>query len=887
MANDILKRKMFAKGFQPGGQTGGPGSGPIDIIQGSFPFKMGQTFGQELKQGLQPGYLSNVAGSGIGTVYENLGNVQNYFLSPVFDLGKRAINELSTGFLGTDRTEFAPTPRVATSGNPYGLPVNLLNEITPNTFDTYYPPGTQVRISKIADIYAKGGGDYLRNTLGVSGEELQAAGVLRLPNTPPPGTEMRLAGGSDFLDSEMILAQAMDTDKSSDQVEAETKQVIEQTGGDASVMEEVMARRDQISTDIGEYPEGVPAGGQDSVTSMEQEQQNKQDNQNKQEEEFNFGAEVEKLKQELQKVTGPENSTDAALLLLKLGSNLMSGKTSEKGLTGFLDVLGQAGAPVVDTAIALADKRRGEERELALTAAGLVQERRQKQLDREYSLLEVQAKNLGEIGDNNYVYEIQYDMDPNSPTYGQKLADTNIGQRVDNPNDLLGYKKANVVFEIEQPDGTTIMVEKPRYNVLDTPPWEMKYNWAGLMDPEGDKWTTDQSRLGRIKSSIGKIDQVSAMFGDGNEIGFFYNPKAAVYTIGTIWNQLKGQYQEAGKSLPNLSQQEVEMAYNQIANDPNLNEEAKAIALQNLEQVVTGKGIYGDQNYFGNKDYLSYQETLAQYLNAELNDKLDVAGGMSINDLQVGKTEYIMGQMPFSGDDTMKDIRAIRNKGYSGTYFDINSGQNVPYDGGDTIGELADEKFEYLSDTAEKFGLVYDPSQRKFVPSFDSVTAPDADRSITLNLGGKEVVIPSTIAAVDIYATILGFDFARYIQPEQRLLKDTIQSSVGKFDLTGQFSSPQVLLSRVRGFKNQLIQEYNETIDQNFLPQYRARHYYKPDGYLPTTTYDYANPEIRYDGQIESSASGANAAADPDNLLKFYDIDVDLNLNAPAGAKLP
>ena len=879
---------MFAKGFQPGGDVSGPGSTINQIIEGSFPVKMGQTFGQEMKQGFQPGYLANVTGTGVGAAYENLANIQNYFFAPAFDLGKRAVNELSTGFLGTDRTEFSPTARVVTGSNPFGLPVNLLNQITPNAFDTYYPPGTQVRSTKIADIYAKGGGDYLRNVLNVSAQELREVGLLPLPNTPPPGTEMRIPSGDDFLNSEMILAQATDTDKPNSQIQSETKQSIEQTGGDASVMEEVMKRRTQQEQFLSEPGRGYQAGANTSVENMEAEQQNKQDNQNQQMSDETFGSEVDRLKEELKKVTGPENSTDAALLLLKLGSNLMSGKTSEKGLTGFLDVLGQAGAPVVDTAIALADKRRTQERELGLTAAGIVENRREKQLDRQYSLLEAQAKALGEIGDNKYVYEIQYDQDPNSATYGQKIADTNIGMRIDNPNDLNGYRSANVVFEVTQPDGSTIMVEKPRYNVLETPPWEMKYNFAGLMNPEGDKWNTDQSRLGRISSSVGKIDQVMAMFGDGNEIGFFYNPKAAAYTIGTIWNQLAGKYADAGKELPNLSAEEVELAYNQIANDTKLSEEERAIALQNLEQVVTGKGIFGDQNYFGNKDYISYQEELANYLNAELNDKIDVAGGMSINQLRIESTpDYLIGQIPGMGDDAMKDIRAIRNKGYSGTYFDVNSGQNVPYDGGDTIGELADDKFEYLNDTASKFGLVYDPGSRRFVPSFDSVTAPDADRSITLNLGGKEVVIPSTIAAVDIYATILGFDFARYIQPEQRLLKDTIQSSVGKFDLTGQFSSPQVLLSRVKGFKNQLIQEYNETIDQNFLPQYRQRHYYKTNGYLPTTTYDFANPNIRYDEQIESSASGSNAASDPDNLLKFYDVDVELNLNPVEGAKLP
>lgn len=881
---------MFARGFQPGGYVNqGPGSSLSNIVTGSFPYQMGT---EAYRSKGQPGYLANIAGTGIGAAYENLANIQNYFLSPYFDLGKRTVNELSTGFLGTERGEFTPTPRVATSSNPYGLPVNLFNEITPSTFETYYPKGTKVRESKISDIYAKGGGDYLRNILGVSPEELRTIGLQGFPNTPPPGFEKSQLSEKDILNSEIILAQATQDEidsknKSQAEVSEETKAIVE----DNKAFVDSIFEKNKIQEE-DKYPFLTKVGSTNepgsSVEQMEIEKDNDQDVQNKEQTEESFLSEVEQLKNELKSVTGPENSTNAALLLLKLGSNLMSGKTSEKGLAGFLDVLGQASAPVVDTAIALADQARKEERELGLTAAGIVEDRRQKQLDRQYSLLEKQAEALGDIGDNNYVYSIQYDMDPSSPTYGQKIADTNIGQRISNPNDLIGYKGATVAFEYQNADGTTTVVEKPAYNVLDTPPWEMRYSWAGLMDPEGDKWSTDQARLGKIKSSIGKVDQVMSMFGDGNEIGFFYNPKAAAYTIGTIWNQLKGEYANAGKELPNLKAEEIELAYNSIQNDPSLNDEEKAIALQNLEQIVTGKGIYGDQNYFNNKDYLSYQDTLAQYLNAELNDKLTVAGGFSIGDLQIdNKTGYLIGQLPGVGDQTVKDIANIRNKKYQGTYTDVESGEQVPYDGDKTIGELADEKFQYLNQKAEQFGLVYDPTTKKFMPSYTSRTAPDADRSITVNLGGKEIVIPSTIAAVDIYSTILGFDFARYIQPEQRLLKDTIESSVGKFDLTGQFSSPQVLLSRVRGFKNQLIQEYNETIDQNFLSDYRQRHYYKPDGYLPTTSYDFANPDLRYDGQTESSTAGVNASSDPGNLLKFYDIDVELNLNAPEGAVLP
>ena len=183
-------------------------------------------------------------------------------------------------------------------------------------------------------------------------------GLFPLPNTPPPGTEMRIPSGDDFLNSEMILAQATDTNKSNDQIEAETKATIEQTGGDASVMEGVMAERARQEQFLREPGSGYQAGGDNSVANMEAEQQNKQDNQNQQQDELSFGEEVERLKEELKKVTGPENSQDAALLLLKLGSNLMSGRTSEKGLTGFLDVLGQASQPVLDSAIKLSAAER-------------------------------------------------------------------------------------------------------------------------------------------------------------------------------------------------------------------------------------------------------------------------------------------------------------------------------------------------------------------------------------------------------------------------------------------------------------------------------------------------------------------------------------------------
>ena len=53
------------------------------------------------------------------------------------------------------------------------------------------------------------------------------------------------------------------------------------------------------------------------------------------------------------------------LLLLQLASGLLSGKTMQPGITGFLDVLGQAGQQVIPMAIALEREREKDEMDLA------------------------------------------------------------------------------------------------------------------------------------------------------------------------------------------------------------------------------------------------------------------------------------------------------------------------------------------------------------------------------------------------------------------------------------------------------------------------------------------------------------------------------------------
>ena len=64
-------------------------------------------------------------------------------------------------------------------------------------------------------------------------------------------------------------------------------------------------------------------------------------------------------------LTGGNDQT-SNLLLLKLASGLMSGKTAQSGIRGFLDVAGQAGSGVADTALALFAKEQDRRKDLAV-----------------------------------------------------------------------------------------------------------------------------------------------------------------------------------------------------------------------------------------------------------------------------------------------------------------------------------------------------------------------------------------------------------------------------------------------------------------------------------------------------------------------------------------
>lgn len=77
-----------------------------------------------------------------------------------------------------------------------------------------------------------------------------------------------------------------------------------------------------------------------------------------------FAKEYNAIRDQIQKVTGSTDMTN--LVLLKLASGLLTGKSRQGGTAGFLDVLGQAAGPAVDTAILLANQQKQYDTELAM-----------------------------------------------------------------------------------------------------------------------------------------------------------------------------------------------------------------------------------------------------------------------------------------------------------------------------------------------------------------------------------------------------------------------------------------------------------------------------------------------------------------------------------------
>ena len=123
----------------------------------------------------------------------------------------------------------------------------------------------------------------------------------------------------------------------------------------------------------GEIPTGKPSNmtprAQDKAAINLVNKQNNATNTIKQIEESKsnddaWKREYSKIRESIQSVTGSGDMTN--LILLQLAAGLLTGKTTQGGLSGFADVLGQATKPAVETAIFLASKQKEFDSELAL-----------------------------------------------------------------------------------------------------------------------------------------------------------------------------------------------------------------------------------------------------------------------------------------------------------------------------------------------------------------------------------------------------------------------------------------------------------------------------------------------------------------------------------------
>jgi len=81
-------------------------------------------------------------------------------------------------------------------------------------------------------------------------------------------------------------------------------------------------------------------------------------------EDESWKREYSKIRNSVQEITNSGDMTN--LVLLQLASGLLSGKTTQRGLSGFADVLGQASGPAIQTAIALASQQKEFDTKLAL-----------------------------------------------------------------------------------------------------------------------------------------------------------------------------------------------------------------------------------------------------------------------------------------------------------------------------------------------------------------------------------------------------------------------------------------------------------------------------------------------------------------------------------------
>tara|TARA_Y100000401_G_scaffold109937_1_gene106640 strand:- start:3985 stop:6714 length:2730 start_codon:yes stop_codon:yes gene_type:complete len=827
--NDVYNRKMFVKGFKGGSSIRSEprGAGPTSVYD-SNPFK--PILGFDFLSGVTSGYTTSrdefkkgttpYAALGIMDQFKNTfraspdyyGDMFNYLLAPFGEASKVIGTEFGTAFFGLDRgkvnTEFGSFPRFRTENNPYGFP-SQLGTNPAEFFRENFPPGSQERLDFLLQATLRPNFQRDLATIGVTAAEIKAAENYRVNKF----NEARERG----LDPDLLTERGFDPEKVKpvyDFPEEELKldePFKDVKTGDLSLMESIAKegpfpqpqldlkrgsespfRVDKRTKDLinllgggeGQTNEEVVDGEKKEVLDSETAGDgagseanfaNKNEKQNNiaaaEEGAFDFEKEVERFKDILRESTDVKDTTTPALLLLQLASNLVSGRTNEKGFAGFLDVLGQASGPVLDSAVKLAQDRNALEKEIGATAVSMAFEKEKDLLDRAATVAANQAKLNENFNTTKYLRKKNFAPNGAILSYSPDFV------AVDS---LEEFEKLNAIQPIELENGQVIMA-RPFAMFDDQSATPFYY---GVRNQE----TFFKEALPVMNRHLRTINFITAIQGED------------------IVDQETGAALVGPKALLSLSLAKGADFISALTNNVDTKQLFSkqqaadfALAFSEIDMLDTGGDedvkIKMKQNLLFQSQGIDLDGELINALNQELYTA-NAFEGFSINDILTnpGAVDEYMKQKGLTASSTLP----VSNQ------FGVET--MVP------IGDIkkdAQDTFNFLVQAAAEEGIEF--VDGKFVRP-----EPTDLEKYTFTIAGKQFSVNPKVFQLGLKSKILGIMFARFQQPEQRLLKDTIESSIGEFSFSSILTGPQELNSKLQEFKEGSIRQYNSLVQENF-----------------------------------------------------------------------
>jgi hypothetical protein len=846
--NDIYNRKMFVQGFNRGrvvsryGLPAGAGEGTslggallgFDILGGFNKAKDLRTQGVKDPAGSYP-YLSQGIGQVFSTVPEYYSQGYNQLLAPFLDVAKLGLGEGLIG-LGASRSEvkesglLSPAGRFETETNPYGLPVkpslfgNKFQDMVA-AFDQKYPRGSEERKAFIVEKAQEPGFSSKLAMYGVSQTEISALNdrIIEAVGPPDPKFETK----DDFLKKPGSGYQAGENNLIK-LLQGETFK--ETSPGDLNVMQEIIdaRKKEAQGDDLGEQEKtnleggstGTEPGSDENISEYEKELMGELQSAEDQKEAFNFEDEVDKLKKILSEQTEVDDPTTPALLLLQLASNLISGKTNERGFTGFLDVLGQASQPVLDSAIKLSAAERARKQEIGASAVALA-------LEKEKDLIEAAQAQADKVLDLNepfdetrFVHELR--IGPN----GEKLGYTD---RLPIPVNSLAQAAPYLElqpFIVQTEGGKTRTVDLPRFEMLKTDePGEFL---PGLRDPDGYyKAGGPHQLLQEILKNMSVAQSFTQNILNDEESSFSlvgapylvqnFAFKAADIVDGFLND--KDLQARLGDDFSVAGVEQLKGQIQQIQSDDRYDQSQKDIMVQNLLLEASG---YNYRNALVVKS--------EELINAPIN---------------VGGKVYTLRELALAEPGTFENQEVIIEG--ATTDLMLKSGDTLRLEGDEIIRE-ANEKINTIVRALNASQIGYNVQDGQYdirpIDSFDN-------QAISMNVFGKNLKISNKISQVQTYSTLLAFGFAQTIQPDQRLLKDTIEKSLQNFSITDLTSGPKQVRGRVEAYQKLLEDSYNNIINNTFTDAYAPRYQYF-DGKKSITQFK-GNDAITYAGSNQNN----------------------------------